>query len=162
FFADGAAAHAAGLRPCKRCRPDEVARDEAAVLAAIDEIKASEGRPQLAELAEAVGYSPAHVQRVFTRATGLSPSAYARAPRAARGAGARGGEGRKLGGRADVLRGLRGRLAVLRFEGRKTGHGTIRLGQRRQGRDDPLGGGGEQPRPDARCRHGQGRLPRLL
>ncbi|WP_407925149.1 bifunctional DNA-binding transcriptional regulator/O6-methylguanine-DNA methyltransferase Ada [Croceibacterium soli] len=81
FFADGAAARAAGLRPCKRCRPDEVARDEAAVLAAIDEIKSSEGRPQLAELAEAVGYSPTHFQRVFTRATGLSPAAYARALR---------------------------------------------------------------------------------
>jgi AraC family transcriptional regulator of adaptative response/methylated-DNA-[protein]-cysteine methyltransferase len=81
FFATGAEARAAGLRPCKRCLPDDVARDEAAVLAAIDEIKASEGRPQLAELAEAVGYSPSHFQRVFTRATGLSPAAYARALR---------------------------------------------------------------------------------
>jgi AraC family transcriptional regulator of adaptative response/methylated-DNA-[protein]-cysteine methyltransferase len=26
FFADGAAARAAGLRPCKRCLPDDVAR----------------------------------------------------------------------------------------------------------------------------------------
>lgn len=81
FFADGAEARAAGLRACKRCRPDEVARDEAAVLAAIDEIKATEGMPQLAELAQAVGYSPTHFQRVFTRATGLSPAAYARALR---------------------------------------------------------------------------------
>lgn len=85
FFADGNAARSAGLRPCKRCRPDEVARDEAAVLAAIDEIKASAevlgGRPQLAELAQAVGYSPTHFQRLFTRATGLSPAAYARALR---------------------------------------------------------------------------------
>jgi len=81
FFASGAQARAAGLRPCKRCLPDDVARDEAAVLAAIDEIKASEGRPQLAELAQAVGYSPTHFQRVFTRATGLSPAAYARALR---------------------------------------------------------------------------------
>ena len=81
FFADGAEARAAGLRACKRCRPDEVARDEAAVLAAIDEIKSHEGSPQLAELAQAVGYSPTHFQRVFTRATGLSPAAYARALR---------------------------------------------------------------------------------
>ena len=28
FFADGAAAREAGLRPCKRCLPDDVARDE--------------------------------------------------------------------------------------------------------------------------------------
>jgi AraC family transcriptional regulator of adaptative response/methylated-DNA-[protein]-cysteine methyltransferase len=85
FFASGAEARAAGLRPCKRCRPDDVARDEAAVLAAIDEIKGSAdsggGPPQLAELARAVGYSPAHFQRVFTRSTGLSPAAYARALR---------------------------------------------------------------------------------
>ena len=81
FFADGGEARTAGLRACKRCRPDEVARDEAAVLAAIDEIKSSEGLPQLAELAQAVGYSPTHFQRVFTRATGLSPAAYARALR---------------------------------------------------------------------------------
>jgi AraC family transcriptional regulator, regulatory protein of adaptative response / methylated-DNA-[protein]-cysteine methyltransferase len=81
FFADGTEARAAGLRACKRCRPDEVARDEAAVLAAIDEIKASEGLPRLDELAAAVGYSPTHFQRVFTRATGLSPTAYARALR---------------------------------------------------------------------------------
>jgi len=81
FFANGAQARQAGLRPCKRCRPDDVARDEAAVLAAIDEIKASEGRPQLAELAQTVGYSPSYFQRVFTRATGLSPAAYARALR---------------------------------------------------------------------------------
>jgi len=85
FFADGAEARAAGLRACKRCLPDEVARDEAAVLAAIDEIKSSAeefgGLPQLAELAQAVGYSPTHFQRVFTRATGLSPAAYARALR---------------------------------------------------------------------------------
>jgi AraC family transcriptional regulator of adaptative response/methylated-DNA-[protein]-cysteine methyltransferase len=81
FFADGGEARAAGLRACKRCLPDAVARDEAAVLAAIDEIKSSEGLPQLAELAQAVGYSPTHFQRVFTRATGLSPAAYARALR---------------------------------------------------------------------------------
>ncbi len=81
FFADGSEARAAGLRPCKRCRPDEVARDEAAVLAAIDEIKASESNLTLDELAELTGYSATHFQRVFTRATGLSPAAYARALR---------------------------------------------------------------------------------
>lgn len=79
FFASGAEARAAGLRPCKRCLPDDVSRDEKAVLNAIAVIKAGEEAPSLADLAEAVGYSPSHFQRVFTRATGLSPSAYARA-----------------------------------------------------------------------------------
>lgn len=81
FFAKGVDARAAGLRPCKRCLPDDVGRDEAAVLAAIDEIKSSGGRPLLAELAAQVGYSATHFQRVFKRATGLSPAAYARALR---------------------------------------------------------------------------------
>jgi AraC family transcriptional regulator of adaptative response/methylated-DNA-[protein]-cysteine methyltransferase len=85
FYATTAEARAAGLRACKRCEPDALARDEAAVLAAIEEIKASasgiRGIPRLDELAAATGYSPAHFQRVFTRATGLSPAAYARALR---------------------------------------------------------------------------------
>lgn len=93
FFVSGAEAQVAGLRPCKRCLPDDVARDEAAVLAAIDEIKASEGRPRLAELAQAVGYSPSHFQRVFARATGLSPAAYSRALREERAREALSGAG---------------------------------------------------------------------
>ena len=81
FFADGAAAQAAGLRACKRCLPDDVARDEAAVLAAIAEIRSAAGLPTLDELAQVAGYSPTHFQRVFKRAVGLSPAAYARALR---------------------------------------------------------------------------------
>lgn len=81
FFATGTEASRAGLRACKRCLPDDVGRDEAAVLAAIDDIKSGTGRPLLAELAATVGYSATHFQRVFKRATGLSPAAYARALR---------------------------------------------------------------------------------
>lgn len=84
FFADGAAARGAGLRPCKRCLPDDVARDEGAVLAAIAAIKDSEEPLALADLARRTGYSATHFQRVFARATGLSPAAYARALRAER------------------------------------------------------------------------------
>lgn len=84
FFADGVAARAAGLRACRRCLPDDVARDESAVLAAIRAIRASEEPLALAALASKCGYSPAHFQRVFRRHTGLSPSAYARALRAER------------------------------------------------------------------------------
>ncbi len=94
FFADGAAARGAGLRPCKRCSPDDVSRDERAVLAAIAAIKAAEQPLALAALAEETGYSPAHFQRVFTRHTGLSPAAYARALMAERAAQALTAEGR--------------------------------------------------------------------
>lgn len=79
FFASGAEARGAGLRPCKRCLPDDVARDERAVLAAIAAIKAAQQPLALAALAAQTGYSPTHFQRVFTRHTGLSPAAYARA-----------------------------------------------------------------------------------
>lgn len=81
FYASPAEAEAAGLRACKRCMPGDVARDEAAVRMAIDEIKASDGAPRLDELAALAGYSPSHFQRLFARATGLSPAAYARALR---------------------------------------------------------------------------------
>lgn len=81
FYADGAQARAAGLRPCLRCHPDDMARDEAAVAGALTMIKEAQTPPTLAQLAEQAGYSPGHFQRVFTRATGLSPAAYGRALR---------------------------------------------------------------------------------
>ena len=81
FFAGGAEARGAGLRPCKRCLPDDVSRDEKAVLAAIETIKASEEVSALAGLAADAGYSVSHFQRLFTRMTGLSPAAYSRALR---------------------------------------------------------------------------------
>lgn len=79
-----AEAEAAGFRACLRCRPDAVARDEAAVAEAIALIGAAEKPPTLDRLAATTGYSPAHFQRVFKRAVGLSPAAYARAMRRTR------------------------------------------------------------------------------
>ena len=81
FFGGGAGAREAGLRPCKRCLPDDMARDEQAVLRAIRAIKSAEAPLPLAQLAGSAGYSPSHFQRVFTRLTGLSPATYARALR---------------------------------------------------------------------------------
>ncbi len=86
FLANGAAAQEIGLRACKRCSPDDVSRDERAVLAAIAAIKAAEQPLALAGLAQDTGYSLAHFQRIFTRHTGLSPAAYARALRTERAA----------------------------------------------------------------------------
>lgn len=99
FFATGAAARAAGLRPCRRCLPDDVARDERAVLGAIAAIKAADQPPALAALAAAASYSPAHFQRIFARLTGLSPAAYARALRQERTAEALSAAGREASGR---------------------------------------------------------------
>jgi len=82
FFANSAEAREAGLRPCLRCRPDDVARDEEAVAKATDFITASEVVPPLHAIAAAAGYAPHHFHRVFQRATGLTPVGYARALRA--------------------------------------------------------------------------------
>ena len=82
FFATGEEAAAAALRPCLRCKPDEVARDTAALAKALRLIDAAETPRPLEALAEAVGYSPFHFHRIFKRATGVTPAAYARGKRA--------------------------------------------------------------------------------
>jgi AraC family transcriptional regulator, regulatory protein of adaptative response / methylated-DNA-[protein]-cysteine methyltransferase len=88
FFAGPEDAEAAGLRACLRCRPEATARDEAAVTQAIALLRAAEAPVPLERLAAASGYSPAHFQRLFKRALGLSPAAYARALRLERAADA--------------------------------------------------------------------------
>lgn len=84
FFGGPKEAEAQGLRACLRCRPDDTARDEEAVTRALAILGDAETAPSLGELADAVGYSPTHFQRVFKRAVGLSPAAYMRARRVER------------------------------------------------------------------------------
>ncbi len=87
FFATAAAAKAAGLRPCKRCRPDDGspdARHVAAIEKACALIRASETPPSLAELAAAAAISRFHFHRVFKAIVGATPSEYARTHRLAR------------------------------------------------------------------------------
>lgn len=84
FYATPADAETAGLRACLRCRPDQIGRDEAAVAKAITMIRDAESSVSLEQLADATGYSPAHFQRLFKRAVGLSPAALARALRVER------------------------------------------------------------------------------
>jgi AraC family transcriptional regulator, regulatory protein of adaptative response / methylated-DNA-[protein]-cysteine methyltransferase len=84
FFATAAEARAAGLRACLRCRPDEVSREAAAMEVAVELLGSREEPPRLDELAAATGYSPFHFHRLFKRATGVTPAAYARALRSRR------------------------------------------------------------------------------
>jgi AraC family transcriptional regulator of adaptative response/methylated-DNA-[protein]-cysteine methyltransferase len=84
FFATGAEALAAGLRPCLRCKPDEVGRDAAALDKALALLAAAEEAPSLDAIAAAVGYSPHHFHRIFKRATGVTPASYYRSLRARR------------------------------------------------------------------------------
>jgi AraC family transcriptional regulator of adaptative response/methylated-DNA-[protein]-cysteine methyltransferase len=86
FYPDAEAARAAGYRACLRCRPDEIGRDRVAVARAVALIEAAEGPPALDEVAAAVGYAPHHFLRLFKRATGVTPAAYARGLRARRAA----------------------------------------------------------------------------
>jgi len=81
FYATNAEAEAAGFRPCKRCEPDAVARDAAAVELAIALLRDAAEPLTLADLAQETSYSPSHFQRIFKRSTGLSPAEYARALR---------------------------------------------------------------------------------
>jgi AraC family transcriptional regulator of adaptative response/methylated-DNA-[protein]-cysteine methyltransferase len=82
FFASGADAAAAGLRACRRCKPDDVSRDSAAIEAALKLIETAEEPLSLDALAARAGYSPFHFHRLFKRATGVTPAAYARGKRA--------------------------------------------------------------------------------
>ncbi len=77
FFEHPNAAEAAGFRPCRRCRPRE-ATTEQRVVAEVRRLLESAGAPlTLKELGRAVGVSPFHLQRLFKRATGLTPREYA-------------------------------------------------------------------------------------
>jgi AraC family transcriptional regulator of adaptative response/methylated-DNA-[protein]-cysteine methyltransferase len=78
FYRDPAAAREAGFRPCLRCKPDEVGRDRIAVARAVALIEAAEETIPLDALAARVGYAPHHFPRLFKRATGVTPAAYAR------------------------------------------------------------------------------------
>ena len=81
-----AAAQATGFRACRRCDPEGLSTDRnAAVVAkACRLIERSETVPPLAALAAAVELSPGYFHRVFKRATGVTPKAYAAAGRTAR------------------------------------------------------------------------------
>jgi AraC family transcriptional regulator of adaptative response/methylated-DNA-[protein]-cysteine methyltransferase len=86
FYETAAEAEAAGLRPCKRCRPNEespAARHLAAIEKACAFLRQSETTPSLAALADAAGISRYHFHRVFKQVTGATPRDYARTHRLA-------------------------------------------------------------------------------
>jgi len=88
FFADVAAARAAGFRACRRCAPDAPHADHARRTQLVAQlcrwIDAAERPPTLAALAARAGYSAFHLQRMFTAVLGVSPRAYAEARRTER------------------------------------------------------------------------------
>ncbi len=81
FFADPQQAERAGYRACLRCKPTEISAQARAVMHARRLLDEAEGILTLAELSKRVGVSPFHLQRLFKRATGLSPREYQSARR---------------------------------------------------------------------------------
>jgi AraC family transcriptional regulator of adaptative response/methylated-DNA-[protein]-cysteine methyltransferase len=75
-------ARAAGFRPCKRCRPDQMDASLAKIQQACRIIDENESPPALTDLAEQVGLSPFHFHRLFKATIGITPKAYADARRA--------------------------------------------------------------------------------
>lgn len=77
FFPDAESALSAGFRPCKRCRPMDIAAGlgELVEIARFIESHAEE-RLTLGDLAGRAGLSPSRFQRVFKTAFGVSPKAY--------------------------------------------------------------------------------------
>ena len=81
FFADPREAERAGYRACLRCKPTQVSEQAQYVLRARQMLDNAEGVVTLAQLSKRVGLSPFHLQRLFKRATGLSPREYQSAHR---------------------------------------------------------------------------------
>jgi len=87
FHPNCKAAEQAGFRPCKRCRPNNVALCEqyvATIATACRTIKAADDMPGLDTLARSAGMSRFHFHRVFKKLMGVTPKAYASAHRAER------------------------------------------------------------------------------
>lgn len=89
FFSSTSDAEREGFRACRRCRPNDVTRAVESVARAKEILdrhadSGAEGSVPLGELAEAVGMSPFHLQRVFQAQLGLSPARYLRARRGER------------------------------------------------------------------------------
>ncbi|MGR8948854.1 MAG: bifunctional DNA-binding transcriptional regulator/O6-methylguanine-DNA methyltransferase Ada [Gammaproteobacteria bacterium] len=76
FFLNIGLATAAGLRPCKRCRPNEISRSQqlAAVARYIEQN--ADSTLTLRELAQRAGLSSTNLQREFKRLFGVSPKCY--------------------------------------------------------------------------------------
>jgi AraC family transcriptional regulator, regulatory protein of adaptative response / methylated-DNA-[protein]-cysteine methyltransferase len=81
FFSDPQQAERAGYRACLRCKPTEISAQARFVIRARQLLDEAEGVLTLADLSKRVGVSPFHLQRLFKRATGLSPREYQSARR---------------------------------------------------------------------------------
>jgi AraC family transcriptional regulator of adaptative response/methylated-DNA-[protein]-cysteine methyltransferase len=84
FFASTEEAVRAGLRACKRCRPDQRSPNEEReeLLARVRQrLETAGAKVSLSELAESVELSPYHLHRLFKKHVGMTPREYGAAVR---------------------------------------------------------------------------------
>jgi AraC family transcriptional regulator of adaptative response/methylated-DNA-[protein]-cysteine methyltransferase len=81
FFVSPQAAEHAGYRACLRCKPTQISEQAQHVMRARQLLDHSDNVLTLQELSRRVGVSAFHLQRLFKRATGLSPREYQAARR---------------------------------------------------------------------------------
>jgi AraC family transcriptional regulator, regulatory protein of adaptative response / methylated-DNA-[protein]-cysteine methyltransferase len=81
FFTNPNEAERAGYRACLRCKPTQVSSQAQYVARACQLLDHAEAVVTLHDLSQRVGLSPFHLQRLFKRATGLSPREYQSARR---------------------------------------------------------------------------------
>jgi len=81
FFPTPNDAERAGYRACLRCKPTEISSQAQYVARARTILDNAEGIVTLQQLSKQVRLSPFHLQRLFKRATGLSPREYQSARR---------------------------------------------------------------------------------
>ncbi|HTO74094.1 MAG TPA: bifunctional DNA-binding transcriptional regulator/O6-methylguanine-DNA methyltransferase Ada [Gemmatimonadales bacterium] len=89
FYADPDAARAAGFRPCRRCKPEEIgdkARHERELVSRACHLLLGETESALAlpALAQRVATTPARLRDLFRQYLGVSPGEWARAARLVR------------------------------------------------------------------------------
>lgn len=77
FYSDTAAAEAAGFRPCKRCKPDEMDAMHERMVGIARHIEANfDATITLTDLASRFGLTPSRLQRTFKATFGLTPRGY--------------------------------------------------------------------------------------
>ncbi len=81
FFVSPQAAEQAGYRACLRCKPTQISEQAQYVLRARQVLDHSDSVLTLSDLSKRVGLSAFYLQRLFKRATGLSPREYQAARR---------------------------------------------------------------------------------
>ena len=82
FYETPAEARQDGLRPCKRCKPEQPG--DGAIIAACRLLESAEEKIDLARLAKTAGLTPGHFQKKFRQQLGVTPAHYQAACRDAK------------------------------------------------------------------------------